>query len=254
MEGFERMSSAKKVAAGITGALLLAVGIEFLWLHHERNLPGKQEATAEYGPVDQDDLVLLKHERPETLADLKDLYGKTVWIAAGGQMDYYPYAANHADYAKTAGTLLGAEALLIKDAFEQVAPSSATFRIPGGSKQVLLAFTLPKSADPAKEYAVPVGYRQGAGDYTFYTDDLFYYDDPHTLYNYWGPQVWQAIDTHQVMLGMSERQVGLALGQVSKSESNEYGNRLVVYANVGHPMAVTFVKNHVTAFRADEGY
>ncbi len=247
------MTTGKKVAAGITAVLLLAVGVELLWLHHERNLPGSQ-AAAEYIPVDQDDLVLLKHERPQTLADLKDLYGRTVWIAAGGQMDYYPCTAHHADYTKSVGTLLGAEPLIIKEAFEQVAPQSATFRIPGGTKQVLLAFTLPKSADPTKEYAVPVGYRQGPTDYTFYTDDLFYYDDPHVLYKFWGPQVWQAIDSHQVILGMSEREVGLSLGQVSKSESNEYGNRLVVYANVDHPMAVTFVKNKVTAFRPDQGY
>jgi len=248
------MNSGKKAAIGITAALLLAVGIELLWLHHERNLPGKQVAPAEYGPTDQDDVVYLRKERPEKPADLKDLFGKTVWVAAGGQMDYYPYAAHHADYAKTAGTLLGAEPLIVKDAFEQVAPKSATLRIPVGTKQVLLAFTMPKSADPAREYAVPVGFRQGPNDYTFYTDDLFYYDDPHTLYGYWGPKVWQAIDSHQVLLGMSERQVGLSLSQVSKSESNEYGNRLVVYWNLGHPMAVTFVKNQVTAFRPDQGY
>lgn len=248
------MNSGKKVAIGITAVFLLAVGIELLWLHHERNLPGTQVAPAEYGPVDQDDLVFLKHEHPEKLADMKDLVGKTVWVAAGGQMDYYPYTAHHADYAKTVGTLLGAEGLMVKDAFEQVAPKSATFRIPAGSRQVLLAFTMPKSADPAKEYAVPVGFRQGPDDYTFYTDDLFYYDDPHTLYGYWGPQVWQAIDSHQVIQGMNERQVGLALGQVSKTDSNEYGNRLVEYWNLGHSVAVTFANNKVTSFRPDQGY
>jgi hypothetical protein len=29
---------------------------------------------------------------------------------------------------------------------------------------------------------------------------------------------------------------------------------MVVYSNLGKPMAVTFVKNQVTAFRADQGY
>jgi hypothetical protein len=46
----------------------------------------------------------------------------------------------------------------------------------------------------------------------------------------------------------------MSLGQVSKSTSNDYGNRMVVFANLGKPMAVTFVKNKVTAFRADQGY
>jgi hypothetical protein len=242
------MTSGKKAAIAITGAMVLAVGIELVYLHHERNSPGKLVAPEEYGKVDPDELVFLKKERPSSLADLKDLFGRTVWVSAGGQMDYYPYAAHRADYAKSVGTLLGAEPLVIKDAFEQVAPKAATFRIPGGDKHVLLVFTMPKSADPAKEYAVPVGYRQGA-DYTFFTDEILFYDDPHTLYNYWGPKVWQAIDAHQVILGMNERQVQLSLGQVSQSGSTAYGNRQVVYANLGHPISVTYVDNHATAFQ-----
>jgi hypothetical protein len=247
------MKAAQKAAIGGTLVLLLAVGGELAYLHHERNAPGAQGATNQQAPTDPDDLVFLKKERPSSMADLKELDGKTLWVSAGGQMEYYPYAAHHADYAKTAGTLLGAEPLVVKDAFEQVAPKSATFRIPGGDRQVLLAFTMPRSADPAKQYAVPVGYQQGGG-YTFYTDEIFFYDDPHDLYKHWGPQIWQAVDSHQVILGMNERQVELSLGQVSKSVSNEYGNRLVIYSDLGKPMAVTFVKNQVTAFRPDQGY
>ena len=247
------MSSGKKWAIGGTLLLLLAVGIEVAYLHHERHVADNAVLPDEYGKTDPDDLVFLKKERPSNLADLKPLVGTTLWVSAGGQMDYYPYAAHHADYAKTEGTLLGAEPIVVKDVFEQVAPKSATFRIPGGDKQVLLAFTMPKSADPAKEHAVPVGYKQG-GDYEFKTDDIFFYDDPHQLYKHWGPTMWQAVESHQVLLGMNERQVQLSLGQVFKSESAEYGNRLVVYANLGHPMAVTFVNNKVTAFRPDQGF
>ena len=46
-----------------------------------------------------------------------------------------------------------------------------------------------------------------------------------------------------VILGMNERQVELSLGQVSKRTSKDYGNRMVVFANLGKPMAVTFEKN-----------
>jgi hypothetical protein len=53
---------------------------------------------------------------------------------------------------------------------------------------------------------------------------------------------------------MNERQVELSLGQVSKSLSKEYGNRMVVFDNLGKPMAVTFVSNRVTAFRPDQGF
>ena len=248
------MKSGAKAAIGATVVMLLAVGGELLYLRHERSRPWVPPGTTTVSETtDPDDLVFLKKERPDSMADMKDLYGKTVWVSAGGQMDYYPYAAHHANYAKAAGTLLGAEPLVVQDAFEQVAPKAATFRIPGGDKQVLLVFTMPKSGDPAKQYAVPVGYQEGKL-FTFYTDELFFYDDPHELYKHWGPQIWQAVDSHQVILGMNERQVQMALGQVSKSLSNEYGNRLVIYANLGKPMAVTFVKNKVTAFRPDQGF
>lgn len=247
------MTSGAKVAIGCTVAALVLIGGEVGYLHHERNAPEKTVAAVPSEKVDPDDLVFLKKERPSSMADLKDLYGKTVWVSAGGQMEYYPYVAHHAEYAKSAGTLLGAEPMVVKDAFEQVAPKTATYRIAGGDRQALLVFTLPKSAEPEKQYAVPVGYQEGK-DFTFFTDELFFYDDPHELYKHWGAATWAAVDAHQVTLGMNERQVQLSLGQVSKSLSNEYGNRLVVYANLGKPMAVTFVKNKVTAFRADQGF
>lgn len=243
------MKNGVKAAIGATVVLVLAVGGEVAWLHHERNAPMKTQAPQQE-VIAQDDLVFLKKMRPETPKDLKDLDGKTIWVSAGGQLEYYPFVGRRVEYAKSAGTLLGAQPLVVKDVVEQVAPKSATFRIPGGDRQVLLVFTLPNDAN---EYAVPVGYRQGK-DYTFYTDEIFFYDDPHELYKHWGPEIWKAVDAHQVILGMNERQAELALGQVSKSTSQDYGNRMVVFANLGKPMAVTFVKNKVTAFRQDQGY
>jgi hypothetical protein len=243
------MKNAVKAAIGATAVLILAVGGEVLWLRHERNAPVAVKAP-EREVIADDDLVYLKKKRPDTLKEVKDLKGSTLWVSAGGQLEYYPYAGHAAQYGKTAGTLLGAEPLVVKDAIEQVAPKNATFRIPGGDKQVLLVFTKP---DDTKEYAVPVGYKQD-GQYTFLTDEVFFYDDPHVLYKHWGPEIWKAVDSHQVILGMNERQVELALGQVSQSTSKDYGNRMVVFANMGKPMAVTFVKNKVTAFRPDQGF
>lgn len=247
------MKNGVKFGLGVTLLAVVAIGGELLYLRHERSKPMAGTETAAPGKTDPDDLVFLKNKRPSSIGDLKELYGTTVWISAGGQMDYYPAAGKHADYAHPAGTLLGAEALAIKDSFEQVAPKQATFRIPGGDKQVLLSFTLPKSDDPGKMYAFPVGFQKGP-DFTFFTDEILFYDDPHVLYKHWGPQIWQAVDAHQVILGMNEREVQLSLGQVSKSVSEEYGNRVVIFANLGHPMAVTFVKNKVTAFRPDQGF
>ena len=244
------MQNGAKAAIGATVVLMLAVGIRVGLIYRERNAPDKSVKPAAREVISDDDLVFLKKKRPDSMKDIKDLFGTTVWISAGGQLEYYPVVGHAAQYNKSAGTLLGAEPIVIKSAIEQVAPKAATFRIPGGDKQVLLVFTKPGET---REYAVPVGYRQ-AGQYTFYTDEIFFYDDPHQLYKHWGPEIWKAIDSHQVILGMNERQVELALGQVSKSTSNAYGNRMVVFANLGHPMAVTFVNNKVTASRADQGY
>lgn len=243
------MNNVVKAAIAGTVILVLAVGGEAWYLHHERSKPIVIKAP-EREVIAEDDLVFLKHKRPDTLKDIKDLKGSTLWVSAGGQLNYYPFVGHAAQYSKSAGTLLGAQPIVAKDAIEQVAPKSATFRIPGGDRQVLLVFTKPN--DP-KEYAVPVGYRQ-SGQYTFYTDEVFFYDDPHELYKHWGPEIWKAVDSHQVILGMNERQVELSLGQVSQSTSKDYGNRMVVFANMGKPMAVTFVKNKVTAFRPDQGF
>src|ERR1700730_15195543 len=237
------MNNGAKAAIGATAVLILAVGGQLLWLHHERNAPVTAKAP-EREVIAADDLVFLKKKRPDTLKDIKELDGSTLWVSAGGQMEFYPYVGHAAQYGKGAGTLLGAEPIVVKDAVEQAAPKAATFRVPGGDKQVLLVFTRPNDT---KEYAVPVGYRQ-AGQYTFYTDEIFFYDDPHELYKHWGPEIWKAVDAHQVILGMNERQVELSLGQVSNSTSKTYGNRMVVFANLGKPMAVAFVENKGTAF------
>ena len=243
------MQSGVKAAIGATVVLVLAVGVRVGLIYRERNKPMVIKAP-EREKIADDDLVFLKQKRPSSIKDVKELVGSTVWISAGGQLDFYPYAGHQANYGKAAGTLLGAEPLVVKDFVEQVAPKSATFRIPGGDKQVLMVFTKPNDK---KEYAAPMGYRQ-EGQYTFYTDEVLFYDDPHELYKHWGPEIWKAVDEHRVILGMNERQVQLALGQVSKSTSKDYGNRMVVFANLGHPQAVTFVKNKVTAFRDDQGY
>jgi hypothetical protein len=247
------MTSGKKAAVICAVVAVVAIGGELGYLHYERNKPMKTAKVEERGPTNPDYLVFLKQKRPSKPADVRELTGQTLWVSAGGQMEYYPSDGHHADYSKPAGTLLGAEPIVVKGVFEQKAPREATFRIAGGDAQVLLAFTKPKSDDPKREYAVPVGSHEGS-DYEFKMDEIFFYDDPHVLFKHWSPEVWQAIDEHKVILGMSERQVQLALGQVAKSTSEDEGNRMVVYSNLGHAMAVTFAKDHVTAFRPDQGY
>ena len=244
------MENGKKAALGATIVAVLAVGTRVGLIYRERHAPAAAVSAPAQAKLPDDAYVFLKKKRPSSMADLKQLDGTTVWVSAGGQMDFYPMVAKHADYGKKAGTLLGAQPITIDEAIEQVAPKAATFRVPGGDRQVLLTFKAPASAqgpgEGDKEFAVPVGYREN-GQYTFSTDEIFFYDDPHALYKHWGPKVWDAIDHHTAILGMSESQVQMALGQVSDSVSNEYGNRRVMYSNLGHPMDVIFVKDKATA-------
>ena len=238
------VTNGQKYALGGAAVFIIAIGIRVGMIYKANHEAAKPIAKAEY-KVDADDLVFLKKMRPDSLKDEKALIGKTIWVSAAGQMDYYPYTAHKVEYAKSAGILLGADPLLVRDATEQVAPKSATFRIPGGDRQVTLIFSLPRSKDPAATYAVPVGYREGA-TYSFLTDEIFFYDDPHTLYH-WTPEQWAAVEQHKAILGMSERQVQLALGQVSSSQSQTFGDRTVVFDNQGHPVDVTFAGNKATA-------
>lgn len=247
------MENGKKAALGGTLLLLAVAGVRVGMIYRQRNAPEAPVTQPAREKIADDDLVFLKKKRQDKMEDTKELVGQPLWVSAGGQMDYYATQGKHVDYSRTSGTLLGAQKLEVKGFTEQVAPKSATNRIPGGDRQVLMLFSLPNSDKPELVYGVPVGYHEN-GQYTFYLDEIFFYDDPHELYKHWGPEIWKAVDEHQVILGMSERQTQLALGQVSKSLSNDYGNRLVVYANLGKPIAVTFVKNKATAFRPDQGF
>ena len=179
-----------------------------------------------------------------SLKDERNFKGKTLWIAAGNQMVYYPYTAGHIDFKPGGdGLLKSPDALLIKDAVEQPAKPDRLNRVPLGDKQVFMLFTFP--SDPAKEYAVPVGSKTGS-DYTFSSDDIFYYDDPHTLFSHWSPAMWKSIDQHQVIPGMSERQAYVALGQVAAEHGTKIGDEMVTFDNYGHPVNVTFEHNKAT--------
>ncbi len=239
------MQKGPKVALASGGVFVLVVagliGNQYRKNHEEG--PARKDPYAEV-KVDPDNLVFLKKERPDSLADERTLIGKTVWVSAGGQLDYYLDKGKHVDYAHPVGTLLGATPLIIKDVFEQKAPATgpAVARIPAGQRHVLLAFTMPNSADPKTEYATPVG--DFDNDlYTLLNDEIFFYDDPHQLYSHWGAETWAHIDKHEVVPGMSENQAMMALGQVMKPSSDTMGDREVTYDNNGHPVVIEFVKN-----------
>jgi hypothetical protein len=240
------MTKGLKIGIGASVLVLAAVGGEVGWLHHRNAEDAKVTVQKVEYKSDPDDMVFLKHEHPMSLKDEKDLIGKSIWVSAGGQLDYYPFNGHAVDYGHSESVLLGADKLLIKDAIEQVAPKKAAFRIPQGDKQVLLVFTRPNdTANPAKAYGVPVGYREG-DTYTFLTDEIFFYEDPHESFKYWSPEIWKAIDEHRAIPGMNEKQVYMALGEISVPHGDKVGDRMVEFDNQGKTKLVTFVGGKAT--------
>src|ERR1700685_4571203 len=128
--GCTEMKTGVKAAIAATLVLILAVGGELIYLHHERNKPMVVVNAPVRERIADDDLVFLKHKRQSSIADMKDLVGTTVWVSAGGQLDYYPYAGHAANYGKVAGTLLGAEPMAGKGFVGQGGPEAGTVRGP----------------------------------------------------------------------------------------------------------------------------
>src|SRR5438477_621111 len=105
------METGKKIAIGCTVAVVLVVGGRLGMIAYQRHQAATavvEKPTFEWKLTD-DDMVHLKHLYPSTMKDAKDLIGKRVWISAGGQMEYFPYAGKQVQWSKKAGTLLGAQ-------------------------------------------------------------------------------------------------------------------------------------------------
>ena len=229
----------RKLAAIFTVLLVIAVAIRIGLIWHER-LQANKPVVAETPNYTEDQMVLPRRIHQTDVKDARELNGKRIWVSAAGQLNAFPATATHMDYAHPGPLLLGAQALNVVNFIEGKAPASAYSRVPKGDGQVFMLFHL--ASDPDKLWGTPVGYKDGKF-YTFYLDECFFYDDPHVLYKHWGADTWKAIDEHRAVKGMSEKQAGLALGQVSKPGSGEPGDRSIVFDNDGKPVSITFQKD-----------
>ena len=79
-----------------------------------------------------------------------------------------------------------------------------------------------------------------SGDYKIYSDDMFFIQDPHELYQHWPVDVWKAVDEHEIRPGMNELQASFARGLGIPQGSGDYGSRTLLFAKGGTPVAVTF--------------
>lgn len=223
--------------------LICAIRVYFIW--RERHEPMVLPHHAAEPQLTQDEMVLPRKMYIHDVSDAKALDGKTVWMQAGYSLDYYPYADHRVEFSQRSGVLPSVQPMEIEDIVTQKAPAGLVTRVPHGDRQVFAVFKMPGKPG---EYATAVGFLQGS-DATMYCDDVFYYDDPHTMYNYWGPKVWAAIDAHHPIPGMNELQTAMALGVVQQSESSQIGNRTVYYDAGPQKWAVTFQNDKATTIK-----
>lgn len=225
------------------------VGIRLFLIYRERNAPVAAPNAAPANPnFSADDYVVPTQTHAYDLKSAKDaLVGKTVWVKAGNQIYYYPYAGGRVDFKHPAGLLPPLDNLGITNVVQATAPNTKGEEIAPGvrvrEEQVLAVFHRDQDT---KTYAAPIGGSRG-GDYTLFINDALYLDDPRQLYKHWPADVWQAIDQHHAKAGMNELQVAFTLGVgVPEGSGGDYGNRTLTYDNNGHPVKVSFEHNHAT--------
>ncbi len=231
----------------ITLVVLLLFGIRIFFIWRERHAPMAEPPKVAERQLTADDVVQPRKLYIDSLESAKALDGKTVWVQSGYSLDYYPYTGHRVEFAHQAGVLPSVEPLAIQDVITEKAPADLATRVPLGDKQVFAVFNMPN--DP-KDYAAAIGFIKGT-DSTYFCDQIFYYDDPHQIYNFWGPRIWAAIDQHVPISGMNELQTAMALGVIQQSDSSDIGNRTVDYDAGGKKWSVAFQKDKAATIKQE---
>ncbi|MGB7585103.1 MAG: hypothetical protein WBM11_09680 [Terriglobales bacterium] len=209
------------------GAAILIAGARTAYIMYERH-EAAQPAASREAPLNPDYYVVPKKLYPYDLQSAKELTKQPVWVKEGYRYTYYPYDRHRADFKHEAGLLLPIEKLQITDVVTDVVPGAP------GQRQVLAVFE-----KDGKSYAVPIGSAKGS-DYQIYSDEMFYIQDPHELYRHWTPEIWTAIEQHQVKPGMNELQADFAIGMGVPERSSDPEVKTVNYPNGGKPVSVTY--------------
>lgn len=228
--------------------ITLAIGGLYLFIvFKNRQNPGHAGQKQTTSQLTADDVAVVRMDFPQHFDDTLDLQGKSVWMKNGYSMPYFPYAEGRVEFAKKVGLIPADQRLDIKKIVKAAVPAGVDDRIQHGSRQAMAVFALPGGKDL---YATPIGSMQG-NEEAYFTDLLFYYDDPHTIYANWPADTWAAIDAHQVKPGMSELQTRTAIGMNAQYEGEKEGNRTATYDVNGKHITVTFVNNHATSIKSE---
>lgn len=215
----------------ILAIALVAAALRLGLVYYQRHVPAPSPAAQPLTALDPDYYVVPKKLHAYDLKTARAaLVGHSAWVREGYKFTYYRYGSSrrHTDFAHPAGLLLPLEQLDIRDVVQTPPPAA------GELPQIVAVF-----AQGGQDFAVPIGARRGE-DYTIYADDMLFFEDPHQLYRHWAPQVWQAVDRHQVQPGMNEIQATFALGMGIPQPAGDQPGKTVVYPNGGHPTTIIF--------------
>jgi hypothetical protein len=228
--------------------ITLAIGVTYLfYVWKQRQNPGVIGQADASQQVSQDDVAVVRMEFQQHYEDTLDLVGKPLWMKNGYTIPYYPFAGGRVEFAKRVGLIPAAQRLDVKKIVKAATPASEHDGMEHGAKQVFAVFALPGGTDL---FATPLGFIDGSQE-AYYCDILYYYDDPHKIYDHWPKGIWAAIDAHQVKPGMSELQTRMSIGQNAHPDGQTEGERTVTYDVNGKHYAITYVKNKATQIKSE---
>jgi len=236
----------KFVVPALAVASLCLIYLFFIWYQRQDTSAPKAAQV-----VNRDDVAVVRLMFPAHFDDVAAMAGTTVWMKDGYAIPYYSYDGDKVQFADKEGLIPAAMQLRIKKVIKSDVPADEDDGMEHGAQQVFVIFSVPGS-EKEQLFAVPIGYVNVEDTQeAYYCDQLFFYDDPHTIYNNWPDDIWSAIDIHHVLPGMNELQTKMAIGQKSHSDSTTVGNRTVNYDQAGKRWTITFVKNHATAISSN---
>ena len=223
----------QKVQLALLVALVVAsvrAGVIFYNRHQDSVAAERQKKARDVGYSDPDYYVSPKKLYPYDVKSAKQLTQQPAWVREGYHYAYYRYdtAKKKVDFIHDAGVLGPLEKLAITDVVTGVPPGAAD------KPQVMAVFE-----KEGKSFAVPIGYSSN-GEYKIFSDDIFFVEDPHVLYKHWPPDVWQAVDAHELKPGMNELQADFSVGMGIPDSGASTLEKTVRYDNGGKPLIVVF--------------
>lgn len=231
---------------GLITLVAVLIGATYVFfVFQSRRSPGVAvDKGEEAKPLTDDELSYVKQNLFATFDQAKQMEGTTVWVKAGYALPYFPYGGA-VEWSKPQGDLPATEKLQIKKLIKAAAPAKLDDRVDHGSRQYLAVFTM--NGKPG-QFAAPFGYVQGEQE-GILADQLFYYDDPKTIYSHWPQSVWDAVAAHTPKAGMTENQTRMVVGILMESGSQSIGNRTVTYHAGPKLWTVTFANGVATAVK-----